>query len=388
MNYNSILVRYSEIHLKGKNRGYFEKVLKTNINEKIKKFGTTLESTSGRYIIRGFNEEDINDISKYLLKTAGIYSISPAVEVDASKEAIYETALSLMQDKEGTFRVSSTRADKKFPLSSMELSRDLGGVILSKNRNLLVDLHTPQYNLSVDIRNNGKAYIFFEEYRGVNGMPVSSSGKGMLLLSGGIDSPVAGYMMAKRGLKLSCIHFESYPYTSPQAKEKAVELAQILSEYNGTTNLYFANIAHIQETIHENCHPDYMITLVRRFMLRIAERLAMRHYCGCIVTGESLAQVASQTIESMTVIGNAMESDLPLLKPLVGFDKQETVEIAKKIGSYDISIRPYDDCCTVFLPDSPVIKPKLEKVLREESKLDVEALIEECMANIEKMIIN
>ena len=187
MNYNSILVRYSEIHLKGKNRGYFEKVLKTNINEKIKKFGTTLESTSGRYIIRGFNEEDINDISKYLLKTAGIYSISPAVEVDASKEAIYETALSLMQDKEGTFRVSSTRADKKFPLSSMELSRDLGGVILSKNRNLLVDLHTPQYNLSVDIRNNGKAYIFFEEYRGVNGMPVSSSGKGMLLLSGGID---------------------------------------------------------------------------------------------------------------------------------------------------------------------------------------------------------
>ena len=388
MNYNSILVRYSEIHLKGKNRGYFEKVLKTNINEKIKKFGTTLESTSGRYIIRGFNEEDINAISKYLLKTAGIYSISPAVEVDASKEAIYETALSLMQDKEGTFRVSSTRADKKFPLSSMELSRDLGGVILSKNRNLLVDLHTPQYNLSVDIRNNGKAYIFFEEYRGVNGMPVSSSGKGMLLLSGGIDSPVAGYMMAKRGLKLSCIHFESYPYTSPQAKEKAVELAQILSEYNGTTNLYFANIAHIQEAIHENCHPDYMITLVRRFMLRIAERLAMRHYCGCIVTGESLAQVASQTIESMTVIGNAMESDLPLLKPLVGFDKQETVEIAKKIGSYDISIRPYDDCCTVFLPDSPVIKPKLEKVLREESKLDVEALIEECMANIEKMIIN
>ena len=388
MNYNSILVRYSEIHLKGKNRGYFEKVLKTNINEKIKKFGTTLETTSGRYIIRGFDSEDLSAISKYLLKTAGIYSISPAIEVDADIESIYETAIAMMMDKEGTFRVSSTRADKKFPLSSMELSRDLGGVILRKNRALCVDLHEPDFNLSVDIRNNGKAYIFFEEYHGVNGMPVSSSGRGMLLLSGGIDSPVAGYMMAKRGLKLSCIHFESYPYTSPQAKEKAVELAQVLSEYNGTTSLYFANIAHIQEAIHENCHPDYMITLVRRFMLRIAERLADKNHCGCIVTGESLAQVASQTIESMTVIGNAMESDLPLLKPLVGFDKQETVEIAKKIGSFDISIRPYDDCCTVFLPDSPVIKPKLEKVLREESKLDVEGLIEECMNNIEKMIIN
>lgn len=388
MNYNSILIRYSEIHLKGKNRGYFEKVLKTNINEKIKKFGTTLDSTSGRYIVRGFDPEDVSSISKYLLKTAGVYSISPAIEINADKAEIYATAIELMADKEGTFRVSSTRADKRFPLSSMELSRDLGGFILSKNKKLSVDLHKPNYNLNVDIRNNGKAYIFFEEFYGVNGMPVSSSGRGMLLLSGGIDSPVAGYMMSKRGLKLSCIHFESYPYTSPQAKEKAVELAQVLAEYNGTTSLYFANIAHIQEAIHENCHPDYMITLVRRFMLRIAERLAQKHFCSCIVTGESLAQVASQTVESMTVIGNAMESDLPLLKPLVGFDKQETVEVAKKIGSYDISIRPYDDCCTVFLPDSPVIKPKLEKVLKEEAKLDVEALIEECMKGIEKMIIN
>jgi len=187
---------------------------------------------------------------------------------------------------------------------------------------------------------------------------------------------------------MSCIHFESYPYTSPQAKEKAIELAQVLAEYNGTTKVFFANIANIQEAIHEKCHPDYMITLVRRFMLRIAERLAEKSYCQCIVTGESLAQVASQTVESMTDIGEAMQTNLPLLKPLVGFDKQETVEIAQKIGSFEISIRPYDDCCTVFLPDSPVIKPKLEKVLKEESKLDVEALIEECMSNIEKMIVN
>ena len=387
MNYNSILVRYSEIHLKGKNRGYFEKVLKTNINAKIKKFGTTLDTTSGRYIVRGFSEEDLFEIEDLISKTAGVYSLSPAIEIEATKEAIYETSINLMKEKCGTFRVSATRADKMFPLSSMELARDLGGQILRFNKNLKVDLFTAEINLNVDIRPNKKAYIYFEEIKGINGMPVSSSGKGMLLLSGGIDSPVAGYMMAKRGLKLSCIHFESFPYTSPQAKEKAIELAKILAKYNGNTSVYFANIAHIQEAIHEHCHPDYMITLVRRFMLRIAERVAEKSFCQCLVTGESLAQVASQTVESMTVIGEAMETNLPLLKPLVGFDKQETVNIARTIGSYDISIRPYDDCCTVFLPDSPVIKPKLEKVKKEESKLDVETLIEDCLKSIEKLII-
>lgn len=387
MNYNSILVRYSEIHLKGKNRGYFEKVLKTNINNKIKKFGTSLESTSGRYIIHNFNSDDLFEIQDLLTKTAGVYSISPAIEIDATLDAVYKTAGELMAGKSGSFRVSTTRADKNFPVSSMELSRDLGGRILAGNKNLRVDLFNPEINLSIDIRPNKKAYIYFEELKAINGMPVSSSGKGMLLLSGGIDSPVAGYMMAKRGLKLSCIHFESFPYTSPQAREKALELAGVLAKYNGKTSVYVANIAKIQEAIHEKCKPDYMITLVRRFMLRIAERVAEKSFCQCIVTGESLAQVASQTVESMTVIGEAMESNLPLLKPLVGFDKQETVNIAREIGSYDISIRPYDDCCTVFLPDSPVIKPKLEKVKKEESKLDVEALILECLASIEKVVI-
>lgn len=387
MKANSILVRYSEIHLKGKNRGYFEKVLKTNINAKIKKYGTNLDATSGRYIVRGFNEEDLYEIQDLLTKTAGVYSISPALEIDANEQDIEKVVLNLMREKTGTFRVSTTRADKTFPVSSMEFSRKIGGNVLSVNHNLKVDLFNADVNLSIDIRPNKKAYIYFEEIKGINGMPVSSSGKGLLLLSGGIDSPVAGYMMSKRGLKLSCIHFESFPYTSPQAKEKAVELAKILAKYNGNTSIYFANIAHIQEAIHENCHPDYMITLVRRFMLRIAERIAQRSFCQCIITGESLAQVASQTIESMTVIGEAMKSNLPLLKPLVGFDKQETVNIARKIGSYDISIQPYDDCCTVFLPDSPVIKPKLERVLKEESKLNVELLIEECLKNIEKIVV-
>lgn len=387
MEYNSILIRYSEIHLKGKNRGYFEKVLKTNINSKIKKFGTSLDSTSGRYIVRGFNQEDLFEIEELLTKTAGIYSISPAIEIDATIEDIYETAGVLMENKAGSFRVSATRADKTFPKPSMELARDLGGYLLNKNHLLSVDLFEPEINLQVDIRPNKKAYIYFEDIKGVNGMPVSTSGKGLLLLSGGIDSPVAGYMMCKRGLKMSCIHFESFPYTSPQAKDKAIELAKVLAKYNGETKVYFANIAHIQEAIHTHCHPDYMITLVRRFMMRISERIATKIFCGCLVTGESLAQVASQTVESMTVIGEAMETNLPLLKPLVGFDKNETIEIAKKIGSFEISIRPYDDCCTVFLPDSPVIKPRLEKVKREESKLDVEGLINECMESIEKIIV-
>lgn len=387
MNYNSIIVRYSEIHLKGKNRGYFEKVLKTNINNKIKKFGTTLESTSGRYIIHNFNPDDLYEIQDLLQKTAGVYSFSPAIEIDATLDAVVGKSCDLMRGKSGSFRVSVTRADKSFPKSSMELGRDLGGKILSENRGLRVDLFNPETNLCIDIRPNKKAYIYFEEHKAINGMPVSSSGKGMLLLSGGIDSPVAGFMMAKRGLKLSCIHFESFPYTSVQAREKALELASVLAKYNGPTKVFVANIAHIQEAIHNHCKPDYMITLVRRFMLRIAERVAEKAYCQCIITGESLAQVASQTVESMTVIGEAMESNLPLLKPLVGFDKQETVDIAKKIDTFDISIRPYDDCCTVFLPDSPVIKPKLEKVKKEESKLNIEELIDEVMKNIELVTV-
>ena len=387
INYNSILIRYAEIHLKGKNRGYFEKVLKTNINQKLAKYNTSLTTTSGRYIIREFLETDINKIMSLLTKTPGIYSVSPAIEIEAKEEDIYLLAKGLMLDKQGTFRVSCTRGDKAFPVSSMDLAKKIGGKILSSNPALKVDLHNPDYNLQVEVRPNKMAYLYFEEHMGVSGMPVSSSGKGLLLLSGGIDSPVAGYMMSKRGLKLSCIHFESFPYTSPQAREKAIELAKILAQYNGKTSLYVVNIAKIQEAIHEHCHADYMITLVRRFMLKIAERLAQERELQCIITGESLAQVASQTVESMTVIGESLTSPIPLLKPLVGFDKLETINIAQKIGSYEISIRPYDDCCTVFLPDSPIIKPKLDKVKREESKLDVNALIEECYQSIEKLII-
>ncbi len=383
MSVNAILVRYAEIHLKGKNRGYFEKILKQNINSKIQKFDATIEIVSGRYIVHGFKEDSTHEIIDVLTKTPGIHSVSPAFEIDTNLDNIKDIAVSLMKDKFGTFRVSATRADKSFPVNSMDLAKALGGEILKSNKELSVDLHNPDYNIQVDIRQNGKTYLFFEIINGVSGMPVSTSGNGLLLLSGGIDSPVAGYMMIKRGLKLSAIHFESFPYTSPQAKQKAIDLMRVLAKYNGPSKLYIANISKIQEAIHNNCHPDYMITLIRRFMLRIAEKLANDKHLQCLVSGESLAQVASQTIESMTTIGSVLTSNRPFFKPLIGFDKLETIAISEKIGTYEISIKPYDDCCTVFLPDSPVIKPKLDKVLKQEERIDVEGLIEDCYKNIE-----
>lgn len=387
MEYNCIIVRYGEIYLKGKNRGFFEKALKNNIVRVIKQYGAELEVTTGRYIVRGFSSADRLVLQDKLAKVPGIHSISPCVSTDASPNEILEIALDIMKDKFGTFRVTTKRADKTFPIPSMDFSKELGSKILGEYGDLAVDLHNPDTNLEVDIRVNHKAYIFTDEIMGVGGMPVGTAGQGLLLLSGGIDSPVAGYMMAKRGLKIVALHFESFPYTSPQAKEKAKELAEVLSNYNGRTDLYICNIAKIQEQIHEHCHPDYMITLVRRFMLRIAERLAVEKNIGSIISGESLAQVASQTLESMTTIGSVLKTNKPFFKPLIGFDKIETIRLAEKIGSYDISIRPYDDCCTVFLPESPVIKPKLEKVIKEEDRLDVDGLVEECYSSIEHIVI-
>ena len=387
MEYNCIIVRYGEIYLKGKNRGFFEKALKNNIVRVIKQYNAELEVTTGRYIVSGFSSADRLVLQDKLAKIPGIYSISPCVSTDALPNEILEIALDMMKDKFGTFRVTTKRADKTFPIPSMDFSKELGSKILGEYGDLAVDLYNPDTNLEVDIRVNHKAYIFTDEIMGVGGMPVGTAGHGLLLLSGGIDSPVAGYMMAKRGLKIVALHFESFPYTSPQAKEKAIELAEVLSNYNGRTDLYVCNIAKIQEQIHEHCHPDYMITLVRRFMLRIAERLAVEKNIGSIISGESLAQVASQTLESMTTIGSVLKTNIPFFKPLIGFDKIETIRLAEKIGSYDISIRPYDDCCTVFLPESPVIKPKLEKVIKEEDRLDVDGLVEECYSGIEHIVI-
>jgi thiamine biosynthesis protein ThiI len=282
--------------------------------------------------------------------------------------------------------VESHRGNKKYPLTSVEISRQLGGMLLSVFHGLKVDVHNPDFTVRVDIRETGKALIFSEFIEGANGMPVGTAGKGLLLLSGGIDSPVAGYMMAKRGMEIACLHFHSYPYTNMQAKEKVVDLAKVLSQYTCGTKLYSVSVTHIQEQIHEHCKPQYMITLLRRFMYRIAERIAGRVGAQCLITGESLGQVASQTIEGMTS-SNSVVEQLPVLRPLVGFDKNEIIEKSVKMGAYDISIQPFEDCCTVFLPDFPIIRPKIKDILVEESKLDVEGLIAEAMLDIEKIVL-
>ncbi len=379
-----IIIRYSEIFLKGKNRGFFERALETNVHRALKGFTYQFIKQSGRYFVRDFDEAQTEEIIEKLQKVFGVHTLSVALETASDMDSLFEASKLLIRES-GTFKVESHRGDKKYPLNSIEISKELGGRLLAYSKGKLsVDVHEPSFTVRVDIRENGVALVFSEFIEGANGMPVGTAGKGLLLISGGIDSPVAGHMMAKRGMNVDCLHFHSYPYTNAQAKEKVVQLATVLSEYACGTNLYNISVTHIQEAIHEKCKPELMITLLRRFMFRIAERHAERIGAQCLITGESLGQVASQTIEGMTS-SNAVVEKLPVLRPLVGFDKEEIIKRSVKMGAYEISILPFEDCSTVFLPDFPAIRPKLSEILREESKLDVEGLIAEAFTSIEKI---
>ena len=377
-----ILIRFGEIFLKGKNRGFFEKALLNNIKKSLESIDAQVLKVPGRFIVQNYSEDMEDEIVERLLKVAGIFSFSTAIYFDTSLDNITENALSIMKDLSGTFKVNSNRADKTFELNSMELSREIGGRILANNRNLKVDINKPDYVLNIDLRENGKTFMFEKTYMGVGGMPVGTSGSGLVLLSGGIDSPVAVYMMAKRGVKISAVHFHSYPYTSNFAREKVEELAKILTGFTGDMTIYMVSMTELQEEINAKCDDSYTITLLRRGMFTIAERLCKKFGKKMIVTGESLGQVASQTIESMTVVSEVVKQT-PIIRPLVAFDKCETIDIAKKIGTYDVSIRPFEDCCTVFLPDSPVVRPELYKVLREQDKLDFDAILDRAMESIE-----
>ncbi len=381
-----IIIRYSEIYLKGKNRGFFEKAFENNLIRALRGIECELVKQSGRYLVKNFYEEDSELALEKLKKVFGVHTLSLAYETTSDLESIFEAA-KLVSRSSGTFKVESHRGDKKYPLTSVEISKKLGAMLLdyAKGR-LSVDVRTPSFTVRVDIRENGRALVFGDFIEGANGMPVGTAGKGLLLLSGGIDSPVAGHMMAKRGMTVDCLHFHSYPYTNMQAKEKVVDLAKILSEYTCGTKLCAVSVTHIQEEIHEKCRPDFMVTLLRRFMYRIAERHAKKIGALCIITGESLGQVASQTIEGITSSNSVVET-LPVLRPLIGFDKNEIIDRSVKMGAYETSILPFEDCCTVFLPDYPVIRPKLSDILREEAKLDVERLIDEAFASLEKIEI-
>lgn len=378
-----ILLRVGELFLKGENRYIFESALMHNIRTKLSGLQFKLERTQGRLIVSNF--EDEGEVVERLTKVFGLCSLSVADEVDATVDDINKY-FSKINDVFGSFKVDVNRGDKRFPLTSMQLEAELGGIILDNNPTATVDLYNPDYLIRVDIRQNGKAYIFDKTIKCQGGLPLGTSGRALLLLSGGIDSPVAGYLMAKRGLKLEALHFHSYPYTSPEAKQKVVDLAKKLTAYTDNIKLHCISFTKVQEAIHANCSPEFMITIMRRIMMRIAEIIAKRDGLGAIVTGESLGQVASQTMQSMTVTENVVTS-LPMFRPCIAMDKDEIIAISKNIDCFETSILPYEDCCTVFLPKNPVIKPKLKRAIDEEGHLDLESLIEEALASEEIITI-
>lgn len=296
-----IIIRYSEIYLKGKNRGYFERIFALNIEKSLKGFRHETHRLSGRYLIEGFDEDETDNLLERLKRVFGIHSMSVALKVNSDLDAIFNAAKEVCSES-GTFKVVSHRADKTFPLNSMQISAEIGGRLISCVKTISVDVHNPQFTINIDVRENGTTLVFNEFFKGAGGMPVGTSEKGLLLISGGIDSPVAGHMIAKRGMNVDCIHFHSYPYTNMQARDKVIELTKVLSKYTCGTRLHIVSVTHIQEEIHKKCNGEYMVTLLRRFMMRIAERCAMKCGAQCLITGESLGQVASQTVEGITFV--------------------------------------------------------------------------------------
>ncbi|MBE7076150.1 MAG: tRNA 4-thiouridine(8) synthase ThiI [Clostridiales bacterium] len=381
-----LLLKFGELFLKGRNRREFIKLLKTNILKKLREFEFVLEETQGRLVLKDYQETQEDILVEKLQTVFGLIGVARAVEIDAEKTVIEDYVKTLDFSAVKTFKVEVKRADKTFEMTSMEFEKHLGGVVLEENPSLRVDLYNPEQLLMVEIRVNKKCYVYTNLISCAGGLPLGSAGKGLLLLSGGIDSPVAGYMVAKRGLRFEAVHFHSYPYTSVQAKEKVIELAKEISVYCDEIKLHIVSFTEIQEQIHKNCDADYMITIMRRIMMRIAERLCLQNDLGAIITGESLGQVASQTMHSMNVTNSVVS--LPVFRPLIAFDKEQIMDIAKKIQTYETSILPYEDCCTVFLPKNPVIKPTIKRAEYNEKFLDVDALVESAIANEEILIIN
>lgn len=386
-----IVIRFGELFLKGKNRDYFESMLIRNIKSALKGVKCAFSRSQGRYFVEDFADDDCGELIGRLTRLFGIHSLSVADKVAVRadedfpeiRQSLVKAAKKAAENAEGKlrFRVTVKRADKRIPMTSAEIAAALGGSVLALGR-YKVDLTDYDCDFRVDVRENGVALVYTDVIPGAGGLPVGCSGRGMLLLSGGIDSPVAAYMMAKRGMKIFAVHFASPPYTSDKAREKVAELRDIAEKYAGEIRLFVVPFTDIQLAIHKNCPANMMITIMRRFMMRIACRLAETHDCGALITGESLGQVASQTVESMTCTGDT--ATLPVFRPLIGMDKDEIVAIAKKIGTYDTSIQPYEDCCTVFLPKSPVIHPSLASVRKAESPLPVDELVNGALAAVEE----
>lgn len=378
-----LLLRCGEIFLKGKNKAFFENKLIENIKKALEGLEYTFIRTQNRYYVEDYEEWLQDEFVDRLTKVFGLTSLSIATKIKSEYELMGQAVQELVPQGNASFRVSVTRADKRLDKNSMQIAAMMGGYCLDKNPMLKVDLHKPQVEIFVDIREKGYSYVFSGKIPCAGGMPVGTAGRGMLLLSGGFDSPVAGWRMARRGMEIYAIHYHSYPHTSELAKQKVVDLAQKLTKYCGNIKLFVVPFTDIQQKIHQYCRADYMITVMRRIMLDIAERTAVKYGCGALITGESLAQVASQTTESITVTNNAVNV-LPIFRPLIGMDKNEIMDTAKAIDTYATSELPYEDCCTVFLPKYPVIKPSIQVAVKEQARIvNLEESISEAIENVE-----
>ena len=394
---NVYIVRCGEVALKGQNKPYFERMLVQKIKKILKGTeGISVERTDGLIFVRTPLDIPREYILKRVGRVFGVDSISPASEVDITglnaDEALAEAGRVAVEIMNGiiaskgikTFKIEARRADKAFPVESPQIARRIGASVLKGCKVLKVDVHEPDALLFVNVRRN-YVYIYEQKILTFGGLPIGTNGKGLVLLSGGIDSPVASFMMAHRGMVLEAVHYHSYPYTSERAWEKVKDLAQILTLYTGRLRIHSINLLPIQEQIVQHYPEDETTILVRRFMMRIAERIAKDNGCMMLITGENLGQVASQTAEALVVTDASVS--LPVMRPLIGMDKTQIMDIAREIGTFETSIQPYEDCCTVFLPKHPVTKPKLEKILESESRLDCEALIEAAVASEEISII-
>lgn len=386
-----LLIRYGEIYLKGLNRPYFEKLQAQAIKRALRNFeGIQVVKGQGRFYATDIKEADMPRVISAITKVFGLHSISPAVEVEKDMDAIKETLARLAQEhmqknalEHATFKVEAKRADKRFPLRSLEITAEAGGYVLEHVPGLSVDVHNPDFKVYIEVREQCYAYVDIIPAAG--GMPQRSNGRAMLLLSGGIDSPVAGYMIAKRGVELNAVHYHSFPYTSEAAKQKVIDLAKLMGAYAGRIHLHIVGFTEIQMQIHEKCPPEMMVLIMRRFMMRIAEKLAVQNECKAVITGESIGQVASQTMDSLYVTDNAI--GLPVFRPLIGMDKSEIMNIAQQIDTYETSILPYEDCCTVFVPKHPLTHPKLERIEKAEAVLDIDGLIAEALEKVETIVL-
>lgn len=387
MEFDHILIRYGEIGLKGKNRRFFLEKLKNNIQQKVKQFPKVLvKRTQGRLFIL-LHGQDPEPIIKRCKEVFGIYSLSLAIKVDPTIEHIKEAALyALESNKEAkSFKVETRRADKSFPTGSQEMNQLLGSHLLRNTSRFHVDVHEPDVEVKVEIRSTG-TYITSSNIKGLGGLPVGTGGKTLLLLSGGIDSPVAGYLAMKRGVEVQAIHFHSPPYTSERAKQKVLDLAKKLTRFSGRIKIHMVHFTDLQKEIVKMIPDRYTMTVMRRIMLQISERICQRNKILSITTGESLGQVASQTMESMHTI-NEM-TNYPILRPLITMDKEEIVNLAKKIDTYPISIQPYEDSCTVFMPKSPATNPRRDRIHTFEAEADFSPLLEKTIDEIEVITIN